>query len=71
MAMSDRATPTRVVSGLAPFVERALDDRSAREALGPSLSSPDEPGGSDARAAWSAAHHAGQRVTGQRIPRED
>lgn len=69
--MDSSSTPTRVVNGLAPFVERALDERDAREALGPARSSDREPRGSDARTTWSAAHHAGQRVSGRRIPSED
>lgn len=60
--MSEPA-PTRMVEGFAPFVERALDSRDAREALAEPRSSGGEPRGEDAGCRWSAAQHAGERVS--------
>lgn len=61
-------SPTRVVEGFAPFVERALNQREAVEALGPDRSPGREPRGSDGGCGWSAARTAGKRVAGQSHP---
>lgn len=55
--------PTRTVEAIAPFVERALDSRDAREALAEPRLSGDEPGGEDGGNRWAAAQHAGERVS--------
>lgn len=50
------------VTALAPFVERALTDADAVEALGGSSSDRVRPGSDGTRTVWGAAFHAGQRV---------
>lgn len=50
------------VDALTPFVERALDAHSAREALGPAEDPQPEPRGDGGQTGWGAARHAGGRL---------
>jgi hypothetical protein len=50
------------VNALAPVVERALDARGVREALGSQRDPEPEPRADGGRTGWGAARHAADRV---------